>query len=135
MKKIENTYSQFLGDGGATILLVDDDDALRALIRKVLVQAGYQVIELADGTEVIETISRKSPDLLMTDILMPNQEGMETIELVQEKYPQMPIIVISTSELYLEISKELGVNGAMLKPLNFARLISMVEENLPHKSI
>ncbi len=110
------------------VLLVEDDDVVRELVRRILESEGYQIIEQMDGSGTLEAITREKPKLLLTDIVMPNQEGLETIRMVRAEFPDLPIIAISSHGLYLEMAESIGANGSIEKPIEAWELLNLVDE-------
>ena len=96
----------------------------------MLARAGHDVVEAADGMEGLAAVRARRPDLVVTDILMPNKEGIETIRELRREAPELPILVISGdpgSALYLEIATMLGARAALNKPFRHADLLLAVE--------
>jgi DNA-binding response OmpR family regulator len=79
----------------ATLLLIDDDDLLRRALIESLVKAGHKVIEASDGLQGCELARSLSVDLVITDLVMPVQEGVETIMTLRRERPRLPIIAMS----------------------------------------
>ena len=79
----------------ALILVADDDPPIRRMLRQMLEIDGHETIEAADGNEAIETASLHPPQLLITDLYMPNREGLETVSAFRKRFPRTKIIVIS----------------------------------------
>ena len=77
------------------ILLVDDDESFRKTVHKVLERAGYEVDDATDGKYVLEAYRRKPCDLILTDLIMPQKEGLETIMEVRRFNPRLKIIAMS----------------------------------------
>jgi CheY-like chemotaxis protein len=77
----------------ARILLIDDDDAFRRMLRQVLEREGYQVEEASDGLKGLQHYRAAPTDLIITDILMPEQEGLETIRRLREESPEAKIML------------------------------------------
>lgn len=116
-----------------TILITDDEDKIRKLLRLVFEKRGYQVIEARDGKEAVRQYEANRPDLLITDIVMPEKEGIETIFELKKNYPGFKAIAISgggrvNPKKYLAIAKSIGVAATMEKPLDMGRLIHKVVE-------
>jgi len=78
-----------------TILVVDDEDAIRGLIKTTLGIGGYAIREARNGKETSQLLEQFVPDLLITDLLMPEKEGIELIQEVRRSHPKIPIIAIS----------------------------------------
>ena len=92
----------------ARILLIDDDDSVRTMLRLTLVHFGHTVIEARDGKEGLELFQNTDVDLLITDIVMPEKEGLEVLmELRKRKHPPVKIIAISGGD-YLHMAKLMG---------------------------
>ena len=79
----------------ARILIIDDEDDLRATLRQMLEQDGHEVSEAANGAHGLELYEKDSPDLIITDVIMPKKEGVETIIALHRSAPNLPIIAIS----------------------------------------
>jgi DNA-binding response OmpR family regulator len=117
-----------------TVLLIDDDDVVRAMLTKALARAGYKVVEASDGQQGLELARRASFDLVITDLVMPVQEGVETILTLRRERPRLPIIAISggvsRSKLYLDIAGKMGAKRILPKPFTPKELIAAVEQVL-----
>jgi CheY-like chemotaxis protein len=119
----------------AKILLVDDEKQLRSMLRIALESAGHEVEEAVDGKEAIESYRNHPADLLLTDIVMPGQEGIETIMQFREKYPELKIIAMSgggqnSGQSYLDWAKKLGANRTLAKPFSIEGFLGAVQEVL-----
>lgn len=119
------------------ILVIDDDDWMRVLLRQVMEWAGYEVTEAEDGREGMQHQRRQPADLVITDLIMPEQEGMETIRLLKKEFPQTRIIAISGGgrigpEAYLPAAQELGADRVFSKPFDVRELAGAVKELLGH---
>jgi hypothetical protein len=116
----------------ARILVADDDAAVRGFLRKVLEQDGYQVAEAADGKQAIERALTGRVDLVITDIVMPEQEGIETIRALRQDLPDVAIIAISGAfdGQFLNIAKLMGAAAALTKPVTAELLLAKVAEVL-----
>jgi DNA-binding response OmpR family regulator len=116
------------------ILIIDDEEAIRSLLRLTLERAGYEVEDAPDGGIGLQ-LHRKNPaDLIITDILMPEKEGIETIIELRRKYPDVKIIAISgggrlkTPEIFLTMAEKFGVNRSLAKPVSREALLATVKE-------
>lgn len=117
------------------ILVIDDDEQMRKLVRQVMEWAGYEVLEAADGREGMSLQRRQNADLIITDLIMPEQEGLETITLLKKEYPRIKIIAISGGgrigpEAYLPAAQELGADRVFSKPFDVRELATTVKELL-----
>lgn len=122
----------------ASILVIDDEPQVRRLLQQMLVRAGHEVVEAADGVQGLAVARERRPDLVVTDLLMPNKEGIETIRDLRRVDPGLPILVISGdpgSALYLEMAKLLGAHAALTKPFRAAELVQSVAELLRQSKV
>jgi len=122
-------------EGMDTILIIDDSDTYRTILRKILEQNGYKVIEASDGAKGISIYRENPTDLIITDIIMPEKEGIETIRELTKEFSNIKIIAISGggrigAEDYLHIAKMLGAQRTLTKPIKRDKLINVVEELL-----
>ena len=120
----------------ARILVIEDDVAVRTVIRKMLVKNGHDVIEAPDGKVGISLFWESPADLIITDILMPEKEGIVTIMELRRDFPDVNILAISgggkiTSGDYLSLAKNIGATRTLSKPFTGKELIGVVEELLP----
>jgi CheY-like chemotaxis protein len=119
----------------ARILLMDDSDEIRALAARVLRSDGHTVAEAGNGKEGLRLLREVGADLVITDIVMPEREGLETISEIRRTRPDLPIIAMSgggagTAGDYLSIAKALGARRVLEKPFGVAQLIALVREVL-----
>jgi CheY-like chemotaxis protein len=84
-----------VGQISARVLLADDDPVVRKLISRYLVAAGYVVRTAVDGLDALEKLRAGLPDLIISDLNMPRMSGIELLEVVRKRFPQIPVIVIS----------------------------------------
>jgi DNA-binding response OmpR family regulator len=106
----------------AKILVLDDEPSILLMIKKMLEKAGHEVDIALNGKEGMVLFENNRPDLLITDIIMPEKEGLETIFEVRRKYPELKIIAISGGGRigpngYLPGAKLLGADMVFQKPL------------------
>jgi CheY-like chemotaxis protein len=119
----------------AVILVIDDAATVRLLMRRVLAEAQHTVIEAPDGDVGLSLFADQRPALVITDLFMPNREGIETIQQLRRLSPAAKIIAMSSSstasgKLYLGAAKKLGANAILAKPFNPAQLIAAVDRVL-----
>lgn len=118
----------------AKILIVDDDETILTILRLNLQKEKHEIIELNDGSNVLNLLASEAPDLLVIDIYMPNQDGLETLIKIRKVMTDLPIIVISggnwidQSGSMLEIALEMGANATLKKPIDMHKLLSLVDE-------
>lgn len=120
----------------ATILIVDDDDALRTLLRRVLVRAGYSTLEAANGREALAHLKAQPVDLMITDLFMPQQDGLETILALRRMNLHLPIIAMSgggSAAQYdmLRTASLFGAARVMMKPFRAEEVLAAILELLP----
>ncbi len=115
------------------ILIVDDDSQVRELLQRILEREGYQVTTAADGDEAIERFDPNEMDLVITDLVMPNREGLETIMTLRRQYGEIQVIAISgggrnSGQDYLTLAKKLGAAYTFTKPFDRSDLLAAVAE-------
>ena len=114
----------------ANIVVIDDEPGVLRIARLALEGAGHAVVTYPDGRGGIEHLGRASPDLLVTDIFMPEMEGLETIRLARELHAQLPIIAMSGVYFeggdYLQIAEKFGAVATLSKPFRPAELLELV---------
>lgn len=117
---------------GLVVLLVSGDSATRALTGDLLRHAGYQVVEAAHGKEAEAVLKAGEVDLMITDIVMPEQDGLETILSVRAIYPGLKIIAVAENEAgyQLRTAKMFGADSVMSKPLMRSILRDAVREQI-----
>lgn len=119
-----------------SILVVDDEDQIRRLIRETLEQAGYQVTEARDGKEALTQCRQAQADLIIMDILMPDQDGLETTSRLRREFPDVKVIAITGgSEMvgtlnFLDVAKMLGAHRTLQKPFEMKALLDAVQSEL-----
>ena len=117
------------------ILIIEDDQGVRAVIAAALSDAGYEVAEAADGKEGLK-IYRESPtDLVITDLVMPEKDGIETIMELRSEFPRAKIIATSGGDRYaneanLRCAEMLGAKRSIAKPFKITELLEIVRELL-----
>ena len=119
----------------ARILVIDDDDNVRLSVKLALEDADYEVDEAADGAEGMRRLRSQPVDLVITDIFMPEKEGLETIDELKRDFPQIKIIAISGGgsmdpQEYLQIARKLGADRSLLKPFDIDLLVKTADELL-----
>lgn len=115
-----------------TILVIDDDDQFRLMLRRVLEKEGYDVFEATNGKEGIRAFRKLQTDVVVTDIIMPEVEGVETILNLRKEFPDVKIAAISgggrnAPEGYLVMAKKLGAEFVMEKPIDRKAFLKELE--------
>jgi CheY-like chemotaxis protein len=113
------------------ILVIDDQPAIRRLITRILTGAGYRTIEAEGGTEGIAAFKRDGAALVITDMVMEEGEGIETIQELRRLAPELPILATSGSgDLYLRLAADMGASGVLEKPFTKGELLASVSDLL-----
>ena len=119
-----------------SVLVVDDQDQVRQLIRETLEQAGYDVEEARDGKEGLDLYRTRSTDLVIMDILMPDQDGLETIMTLHREFPDARVIAMTGGSdaigvfNFLGVAKMLGARRTLQKPFELKVLLDTVAAEL-----
>lgn len=113
------------------ILLVDDDALLRGALHKTLVRAGYDVEDASGGTEALKAFLRQPPDLVITDIVMGDGEGLAMIRTLRKLDARVKIIAMSgggvgKSADYLHLADKLGATRVIAKPFSGVEVLAIV---------
>ena len=119
----------------ATILLVDDDEQFRTMLNEVLQRAGYEVRQTQDGNEALKQYRASPADVVITDLIMPEKEGLETIRALRALDPAVKIIAMSgggrhTSTDYLVMAQHFKAQRVLAKPFPHHVLLTMLQELL-----
>ena len=120
-----------------TILVIDDDDLVRDALARSLTSSGYKAITAKDGHEALDHCRAAMPDLILTDVIMPDKDGIETILELRKLERRVPIIAISggggneKAMLFLDVAHKLGANKILAKPIRRTELLSAIAELLP----
>lgn len=115
------------------VLLIDDEQMVRKIVRKMLERAGHEVTEVENGRLGLEQLGKGSFDLVITDIIMPEMEGVETVMSVREQHPSLKIIAMSgggrTGNMdFLATAQKLGAAAILNKPFTLAALNEAMEK-------
>ena len=120
----------------ATILLVDDEDLLREGVREILEMSDHTVIEAGDGLQALEKFAVNNVDLVITDVVMPNMDGVDFVTKLRELFPDVPILTISggsrvvSARFGLDSALLSGANASLTKPFNAKQLLEKVQQLL-----
>ncbi len=120
----------------ARILVIDDEEQVRNLLRLALQREGYEVVLAKDGEEGLRLFRKDPADLIITDIIMPEREGLEIIQELRKDFPQAKIIAISGADQtlmlnVLDISKRFGAIRTFRKPFEIKEVVQTVRELVP----
>ncbi len=119
----------------ATIIVADDNVGVRSAIERLLRTSGYRVLEAENGYGVLRHLALEDAALVITDMLMPEMEGVETIRILRKVYPAIKIIAISGGGLnssigYLDLARTLGAHAVFAKPLQPEKLLAAISKLL-----
>jgi CheY-like chemotaxis protein len=111
------------------VLLIDDDPLVQYTVSKILTSRGYEVVAAADGERGFEAVAVENPAVVITDLIMPEQEGLETIIRIKREYPEIGIIAISGGGRYnnldmLPMAQSLGADAIVSKPFEPEELLN-----------
>ena len=114
-----------------SVLIADDSASIRILLKDILAMSDYEILgEAVDGADALEKYEKLQPDVLLLDLAMPRMSGLEVLQQLQPKYPQMKVIVITANgsdKVYREC-KEYGAIGYIDKPFDFKDVLAQIEE-------
>jgi CheY-like chemotaxis protein len=116
-----------------SILVIDDDENIRLLLRAILEPEGYRVLEASDGDKGVKEYQKNPADLVITDLIMPGKEGIETIRDLRREFPDVKIIAVSGGgrigpDSYLKMAKGVGALCTLSKPIDRSGLLDAVKE-------
>jgi len=116
---------------GKNILVVDDSAAVRQSVSFILEQAGYGVTQASDGLEALGKLDGQTYHLVVTDVNMPNMDGIQLTEKIREnpEYKFTPIVVLTTESQgsKMDEGKKAGATGWIVKPFNAEKLLQVVK--------
>ena len=114
----------------ATILVVDDDAAIRETLHDILADEGYGVIEASDGVEGLSAVATHHPDLILLDLHMPHVDGWEMFRRLHERGDATPAVIMTAGRNAATEARALHAAGALAKPFDLDDVLSAVEEIL-----
>jgi len=123
----------------ARILIIDDEPQIRSMLKLMLERDGYEVVEAPDGVEGISVYRQNPTDLIITDLIMPNKDGIGMIIDLKKEFPEVKIIAMSGGGLnkpdgYLKGAKKLGASCTLTKPIDreeMLRVVAAILKNTP----
>lgn len=115
------------------ILIIDDELNILIMLKKMLTRSGYKVNIASDGKEGLGLFKAEPPDLVITDIIMPEKEGLETIREMKMNRPDLKIIAMSgggkiSADSYLDVAAMFGADKVIEKPFSQRDMLSLVNE-------
>ena len=121
---------------GKRILVVDDNEDLRSTIQALLQADGFQVDVAADGHAALALHQSNPADVVITDLFMPDKDGIETILEIRAKYPAVQIVAISGWDSrqgsdYLKVAREIGAVRTVKKPFELTDMVKIVRDLMP----
>jgi len=119
----------------AAILVIDDEEIIRVLLRSALEAAGYEVTEATNGREGLDLYRKRPTDLVITDILMPELNGLDMLMELTREFLDAKVIAISGAggeRNVLDVAKLLGARQTFPKPFSIPDLLSVVRYELDH---
>lgn len=119
----------------ATILIIDDEESIRILLRSALEAAGYEVTEAVNGRQGLELYRQKPADLVITDILMPELNGLDMLLELTREFLNAKVVAISGAggeKNVLDVAKLLGARQTFRKPFSMPQLLGAVRYELDH---
>ncbi|GEJ59268.1 response regulator [Anaeromyxobacter diazotrophicus] len=119
-----------VAEGGARVLLIEDDEDNRELMGEVLQDAGYQVLLAASGAAGLRTLAEHSIDVLVTDVGMPGMGGLEVARAAKEIAPTVPVVLVTGYAEREDIARARGheVDAVLVKPVDPASLTAAVDQ-------
>jgi len=129
---MENNGSVF---AMATILIIDDEEIIRVLLRSTLEEAGYEVTEAANGLQGLELYRQRPTDLVITDIVMPEMNGLDMLLALTREFLDAKVIAITGAgeeKNVLDVAKLLGARQTFQKPFSLPHLLGAVRYELEH---
>ena len=117
----------------AKVLVIDDEKGVREMARRTLESEHHTIVEAADGIDGIKVFQEEQPDVVVTDIIMPNADGLEVILRILQINPQAKIIAISgggriSGKTYLKYARKFGVMAVLSKPFSPEQLLSLIRD-------
>jgi YesN/AraC family two-component response regulator len=123
----------------ARILIIDDEPQIRSMLKLMLERDGYEVAEAPDGIEGIRIYRQNPADLIITDLIMPNKDGIGVIIDLKKEFPNVKIIALSGGGLnkpegYLKGAKKLGAACTLTKPIDRGEMLRAIKDVLKSPS-
>jgi two-component system phosphate regulon response regulator PhoB len=114
------------------VLIVDDDQSIRTLLRMTLPDDAYEVIEAADGSEVADLLTQEAPDLVVLDWKMPGRHGAFVLEDLKGRNPKLPVIVLTAEgrDTQRALAEALRADAFLTKPFSPLQLLETIEQLL-----
>jgi CheY-like chemotaxis protein len=119
-----------------SILVVDDDREIRELLEHALTLAGYEVRTATNGAEALASLTEKPVEVLITDLIMPEKDGVQLISELRKSQPQVRVVAMTggghiSSDQYLKLARAFGAQAVLTKPFSHAELLATMAKLLP----
>lgn len=120
----------------AKIVVVDDEQMVRDFLRQMLTREGHRVTLASDGEEALGVVEQVKPDLIITDIIMPNKDGIQFMTQLSKRYPAIPVIAISggrrsvSAQFNLDSAELIGAKAVLTKPFTLEQLQQAISSAL-----
>jgi CheY-like chemotaxis protein len=120
----------------AKIVVVDDEQMVRDFLKQMLTRTGHRVTVANDGEEALTAVEQVKPDLVITDIIMPNKDGIQFMTELSKRHPTLPFIAISggrrsvTAQFNLDSAELIGAKAVLTKPFTFEQLQAALSKAL-----
>jgi CheY-like chemotaxis protein len=116
------------------VLLIDDELMVRKIVRKMLERVGHEVVDVENGRMGLDRLERAPFDLIVTDIIMPDVEGIEVLMTVRERHPSIAVVAMSGGGRmgnvdFLEVARKLGAAATLEKPFTQDALLKAIDQS------
>lgn len=121
----------------AKIVVIDDSAVVLKIAEQILTEAGHQVLSFMGGKQALQVLRAEPVDLVVTDIYMPDADGLEVIRNVRQIHPQTPIVAISSAtgiRDFLQVARHLGASATLKKPFSRIDLLTLIAPLLAGKT-
>jgi CheY-like chemotaxis protein len=121
-----------MSSNSKTVLVVDDEPVLRTIVREILHEEGYAVIEAADGRVMLEMMAKERPDLVLMDVMMPGIDGREAYRQLRlhPEHRDVPVVMMSAGVRPIKLDPSIA--GFMAKPFDLSQLVELVARLIGH---
>ena len=136
MNPASSTVASVAAPVSTTVLVVEDEEPLRDLITSVLTAAQFRVLAASDGSHALRLLKNEHVDVVLTDLCMPDSDGMEVLTQLRMRKSSIPVIVMSGGvhgriDYLLKMAESLGAKRTLAKPFSLPALVGVVRSVLP----
>lgn len=115
------------------IMVVDDDEAFRQTVCELLAEGDFEILSAESGTQLFTVLKKQSVDIVLTDIVMPDEDGLEIVRKIKKMNPAPKIVAMSgggriAATDYLEIARLMGVSATIRKPFKQQELVGLLQQ-------